>query len=362
MAAGTGGAGKGGKGGAGRSAGGAGGGAAGKGGRSGIARGGQGGRAGKPGSSRKGAAVGSGGNRRRGLEGKGPTPPAEMRPGHPAQRRAAAAAKRATPGPGRTPSSRSRRAGEDAPEIVAGRNSVVEALRAGVPATALYVLLGRDRDERIDESVALAAAQGVTLMEAGRTELDRMSGGPVHQGIALQVPPFSYAHPEDVLETALSAREPGLVVALDGVTDPRNLGAVLRSAAAFGAHGVVLPERRAAGVTAAAWKTSAGAAARLPVARATNLVRTLGTFAEAGLFVVGLAADGEVSLDDLEVAADPLVVVVGSEGKGLGRLTTQRCDLTVRIPIAASVESLNAGIAAAVTLAEVARRRRTASV
>ena len=370
-------AGKGGKGGAGRSggSGGAGrsggsaraggtGGAAGKGGRSGIARGGQGGRAAKPGSSRKGAAVGSGGNRRRGLEGKGPTPPAEMRPGHPAQRRAAAAAKRAPAGSGRpsaASSSRGRRPGEDAPETVAGRNSVVEALRAGVPATALYVLLGRDRDERIDESVALAAAQGVTLIEAGRTELDRMSGGPVHQGIALQVPPFSYAHPEDVLETALSAREPGLVVALDGVTDPRNLGAVLRSAAAFGAHGVVLPERRAAGVTAAAWKTSAGAAARLPVARATNRVRTLGTFAEAGLFVVGLAADGDVSLDDLEVAVDPLVVVVGSEGKGLGRLTAQRCDLTVRIPISAQVESLNAGIAAAVTLAEVARRRRTAS-
>jgi 23S rRNA (guanosine2251-2'-O)-methyltransferase len=236
----------------------------------------------------------------------------------------------------------------------------VEALRAKVPATALYVALGLDADERVTEAVSLAGKAGVAIIEMTRQELDRMTGRAMHQGLALQVPPYEYLHPTDLLARALEAPAP-LLVALDGVTDPRNLGAVVRSAAAFGAQGVLVPERRSAGMTAAAWRTSAGAAARLPVARATNLVRALKELKDAGMFVVGLAGGGAVSLDDLEVATDPLVVVVGSEGDGLSRLVAQTCDLTVSIPMAGGTESLNAGIAAAVALAEVARRRRTAA-
>jgi 23S rRNA (guanosine2251-2'-O)-methyltransferase len=329
--------------------------------RSGVAKGGQGGRAAKPGSHRKGAAVGSGGQNKNRLAGRGPTPKAEERPHHPAARRARAAAKRATT---KAPAGRDRaprpmkRAGEDTAETVVGRNPVVEALRAKVPATALYVALGLDADERVTECVALAGKGGIAIIEMTRQELDRMTGRALHQGLALQVPPYEYQHPGDLLQTALKAERP-LLVALDGITDPRNLGAVVRSAAAFGAQGVLIPERRSATMTAAAWRTSAGAAARLPVARATNLVRELKAAKEAGLFVVGLAADGAVSLDDLEVATDPLLVVVGSEGAGLSRLVAQTCDLTVSIPMAGATESLNAGIAAAVTLAEVARRRRS---
>jgi 23S rRNA (guanosine2251-2'-O)-methyltransferase len=333
--------------------------------RSGVAKGGQGGRAGKPGSHRKGAAVGSGGQNKNRLAGKGPTPKAEERPHHPAARRARAAAKRAaTPSGSRSAPAReraprpTRRAGEDAAETVVGRNPVVEALRAKVPATTLYLALGLDADERVTEAVALAGKAGVAIIEMTRQELDRMTGRAVHQGLALQVPPYSYLHPDDLLKLALKAPSP-LLVALDGVTDPRNLGAVVRSAAAFGAQGVLIPERRSAAMTASAWRTSAGAAARLPVARATNLVRALKDLKNGGLFLVGLAADGAVGLDDLEVATDPLVVVVGSEGTGLSRLVAATCDLTVSIPMAAGTESLNAGIAAAVTLAEVARRRRT---
>ncbi|MCW2572709.1 MAG: tRNA/RRNA methyltransferase [Frankiales bacterium] len=329
--------------------------------RSGVAKGGQGGRAGKPGSHRKGAAGGSGGQNKNRLAGRGPTPPAEERPHHPAARRARAAAKRtSTPAPaGRDRAPRPmRRAGEDAAETVVGRNPVVEALRAKVPATTLYLALGLDADERVTEAVALASKAGIALIEMTRQELDRMTGRAVHQGLALQVPPYTYLHPSDLLALALQAPAP-LLVALDGITDPRNLGAVVRSAAAFGAQGVLVPERRSAGMTASAWRTSAGAAARLPVARATNLVRALKELKAGGLFVVGLAADGAVSLDDLEVATDPLVVVVGSEGAGLSRLVAATCDLTVSIPMAGGTESLNAGIAAAVTLAEVARRRRT---
>ena len=337
--------------------------------RSGVAKGGQGGRAGKTGSHRKGAAVGSGGQGKRKLEGRKPTPPAEARTKHPAARKAAAQVRRAANG-GANPASgqavdRSagprgpRRAGPEAPETVVGRNPVVEALRAKVPATALYVAIGIDADERVTEAVALAGRGGLALMEVSRAEMDRMTGKALHQGLALQVPPYTYLHPDDLLARALASDAP-LLVALDGVTDPRNLGAVVRSAAAFGAQGVLVPERRSAGMTAAAWRTSAGAAARLPVARCTNLVRTLKSYREAGLFAVGLAADGDVSLDDLQLATDPLILVVGSEGDGLGRLVTASCDLTLSIPMADGNESLNAGIAAAVTLAEVARRRRTA--
>jgi 23S rRNA (guanosine2251-2'-O)-methyltransferase len=171
------------------------------------------------------------------------------------------------------------------------------------------------------------------------------------------VPPYAYESFEDLLAAAAEQPAP-LLVALDGVTDPRNLGAVIRSAAAFGAHGVFLPERRAAGMTASAWRTSAGAAARLPVARVTNLTRTLKSCQEAGFIAVGLDADADPGLDDLEAAVGPLVVVVGSEGRGMSRLVGETCDLRVSIPMASTVESLNASVAAAVALAEVARRRR----
>jgi 23S rRNA (guanosine2251-2'-O)-methyltransferase len=150
-----------------------------------------------------------------------------------------------------------------------------------------------------------------------------------------------------------------LLVALDGITDPRNLGAIVRSVAAFGGHGVVVPARRSVGMTASAWKTSAGAAARIPVAQATNLPRALEDYRKAGFFVVGLDMDGDVELPDLELADEPLVVVVGSEGKGLSRLVAETCDQLVSIPMVNSVESLNAGVAASVTLYAVAERRGT---
>jgi 23S rRNA (guanosine2251-2'-O)-methyltransferase len=189
-----------------------------------------------------------------------------------------------------------------------------------------------------------------------RTELDRMTGGVLHQGIGVQVPPFSYEPFEDLLAAADEHPTP-LLVALDGVTDPRNLGAVIRSAAAFAAQGVFLPERRAAGITATAWRTSAGAAARIPVSQVVNLTRALKACQERGFVVVGLDADADTSLYDLEAAVGPLVLVVGSEGRGLSRLVGQTCDLRVSIPMSTAVESLNASVASAVALAEVARRR-----
>lgn len=302
---------------------------------------------------KKGMVAGSGGQRRKGLEGKGPTPAAKDRPGHPAYRKARAAEKHATKPAGK------RRDGEATVELVAGRNPVVECLRADIPATALYVVHGTEADDRVREAVQLAAGTGISILEVPRAELDRLTKGALHQGLALQVPPFEYAHPDDVLTTALESTTPPLLVALDGVTDPRNLGAVIRSAVAFGAHGVLLPQRRSAGMTAVAWRTSAGTAAKIPVAMATNLTRTLRDWADRGLMIAGLDADASVHIDDFDLATGPLVVVVGSEGRGLSRLVRETCDVTVAIPMSAAVESLNASVAAGVLLSEIARRRRT---
>ncbi|MGB7425728.1 MAG: 23S rRNA (guanosine(2251)-2'-O)-methyltransferase RlmB, partial [Ornithinimicrobium sp.] len=283
-------------------------------------------------SQKKGAVVGSGGQRRKQLEGRGPTPKAEERPNHPAARsakgadRGSKAGDSGKPKGGRAP----QRKDKASSEIVAGRNSVVEALRSHIPGTALFVGSRIDSDDRIRESISLATERGIAVLEAPRGELDRLTDGAVHQGLVLQVPPYEYLHPEDLLDVEM----PGLplIVALDGITDPRNLGAILRSVGAFGAHGVVVPSRRSAGMTATAWKTSAGAAARVKVAQATNLTRALEAYAKAGFFIIGLDADGDVELPGLALADRPLVVVVGSEGKGLSRLVRETCDQIVSIP------------------------------
>ncbi len=303
----------------------------------------------------KGNTAGSGGRVRRGLEGKGPTPKAEDRPYHKAYRSRPASAPGKS-GPRQGGSGERRRTAGGA-EWVAGRNPVLEALTAGLPVKAAYVADGVERDDRLRDIFRMAAERGLTLMQATRGDLDKLTAGAVHQGIALQLPAYEYAHPEDVLGDALQADPAGLVVALDGVTDPRNLGAIIRSAAAFGAHGVIVPERRSASMTAAAWKSSAGAAARLPVARATNLARTLAKFAEAGFMIVGLAGEAEVDISAIPGAGGPVVLVVGGEGAGLGRLVRSHCDVLASIPIASEVESLNAGVAAAVALYEVSRLR-----
>jgi 23S rRNA (guanosine2251-2'-O)-methyltransferase len=321
---------------------------------------------GRPGASKgnkKGPTKGTGGKNKRSLEGRGPTPKAEDRAWHPAGKRKAAAERYSAAGgkgnkPGQ-PAQRSSRAvkKEDDTETVTGRNSVLEALRAKIPASAFYIAQRVEMDDRVKEMLSIATHRGIPVLEVTRPELDRMAGfDGVHQGVALKVPPYEYAHPQDLLEKIIDAGQTPLLVALDGVTDPRNLGAIIRSTAAFGGQGIILPQRRSASVNSAAWKTSAGAAARVPVAIAANLTSLLKDFKKQGVFVLGLAGDGDVALPSLELADRPVIIVVGSEGKGLSRLVTETCDQVVSIPITGA-ESLNAGIAASVALYQVSTIR-----
>ncbi len=306
----------------------------------------------KPGS-KKGPLVGSGGQRRKGLEGRGPTPKAADRPNHKTYK---AAHKGGTAGSGTARKAPPRRSTKTSSEIVAGRNSVLEALRTDIPAATLYVASRIDSDDRVREIIKIAGDRGIPMLEAPRTELDRITDGAVHQGLALQVPPFAYAHPADLIDS----ERPGIpvTVALDGITDPRNLGAIIRSVAAFGGHGVLVPARRSVGMRASPWRPSVGAGARIPLAQATNLTRAHLDYRKQGFFVVGLDMDGDVELPELALASEPLVIVVGSEGKGLSRLVRETCDQIVSIPMAGAVESLNAGMAVGVTMYEVARARR----
>ncbi|WP_213817119.1 23S rRNA (guanosine(2251)-2'-O)-methyltransferase RlmB [Glaciihabitans sp. dw_435] len=336
-------------------------------------------RKGRPGAVRqgtnKGKQVGSGGQGRQALEGKKPTPKAEDRPYHPAGKRKAANERFEAAG-GRKPSRSSdgapqqprqqRQEGSrakplDETEVVTGRNSVLEALRAKIPATALYVATRIEYDDRVKEVLKLATSRGIPVLEVMRPELDRLAGfDSVHQGLALKVPPYEYAHPMELLDLTISRGKKPLFVALDGITDPRNLGAIIRSVAAFGGDGVILPQRRSVGLTASAWKTSAGAAARTPVAMASNLTATLKALKQRGVFVLGLDGDGDMQLPNLTLANEPVVLVIGSEGKGLSRLVAETCDAIVSIPINAATESLNAGIAASVALYEISKLRAQA--
>ena len=288
-------------------------------------------------SSKKGQTVGSGGQRRRGLEGKGPTPRAQDRPGHPAARRARRAARRDS-GPRR--------------EVILGRNAVDEALAAGVPAVELAVGDFLTEDARSTRARAAAQATGVPVVVRSKPEMDQLGDGLPHQGIALVVAPFRYADLHDVIAAAAGQSAPGLVVALDHIQDSRNLGAIARSAAAFGGSGIVLPNRRSAAVTASAWRSSAGALSRVPVARVANISRSLASLQKAGFAVVGLATGGGTPLPAVPAATweQPVVVVVGNEAGGLSRLVASGCDLLVTIPIAADTESLNASVATAIAL------------
>ncbi len=314
---------------------------------------------------------------RKALKGKGPTPKAKDRPYHKAAKAAKASStgrpsrpsksgERSRPSESRSSApSRGSRPTRDRREerekvhvdSIAGRNVVLEALRAGIPAKELVVAIGIDIDDRIREIVDLAKEGSLPIREVPRGRLDTLTGIAHHQGIALIAKPFQYSSQKEIFARA---SDPALFIAVDEITDPRNIGAIIRSAAAFGADGILIPERRSAGITAAAWKASAGAVARIPVAQITNLVRSIEAAKERGCFIVGLEGGSDQTLETMKIADQPLYIIVGSEGKGLSRLVREKCDLLLSIPTTSKVESLNASVAVSIALYGIAAKRRGA--
>lgn len=239
--------------------------------------------------------------------------------------------------------------------VLIGRNPVREALKAGRPLNKILLFAGMPPGPA-GEIKNLARRRGIPVQRVERDVLDRTAEGANHQGVVAFSAMKEYVHVEDLLDTG-SETDPPLLVLLDEINDPRNLGAILRCADAVGASGVIIPGWRSASLTPAAAKASAGAVEYVPVARVTNLPRTIDYLKEQGLWVVGADAAAEKVYWDVDLKG-PLALVIGGESKGLGRLVREKCDFLVRLPMAGRVGSLNAAVAAAVLLYEVLRQRR----
>ena len=243
----------------------------------------------------------------------------------------------------------------EADGIIEGRNAVTEALRAGTPIDKIYLARG-ETDAALGHIASTARSKGVVVVECDRRKLDGMSRTHSHQGVIALAAVREYASVDDILEAARAKGEPPLIVVCDELSDPHNLGAVIRTAECAGAHGVIIPKRRSAALTAVVAKTSAGAVSHVPVARVANLPALLKELKEAGVWVFGTAADGDRLLYDADLKG-PAAIVIGSEGDGMTRLAAENCDFLVSIPMRGKLNSLNASAAAAILLYEAVRQR-----
>ena len=243
----------------------------------------------------------------------------------------------------------------EADGIIEGRNAVIEALRAGVAIDKIYLAKG-ETDATLGHIASKARELGTVVVETDRRKLDYMSRTHAHQGVIAMAAVREYASVEDILNAAREKGEPPLIVVCDELSDPHNLGAVIRTAECAGAHGIIIPKRRSAGLTAVVGKTSAGAVSYLPVARVPNLPSLLKDLKEQGIWVFGTAADGNTTLYNADLKG-PAAIVIGSEGDGMGRLVTETCDFKVSIPMKGKLNSLNASAAAAILLYEAVRQR-----
>lgn len=246
--------------------------------------------------------------------------------------------------------------GASADGIIEGRNAVAEALRAGTPIDKVFLLKG-EVDLPLRQLANQARQQGAVLAEVDRHKLDAMSRTHAHQGIIAVAAVREYASVEDLLQAARDRGEPPLLVVCDELSDPHNLGAVIRTAECAGAHGLIIPKRRSAGLTAIVGKTSAGAVSYLPVARVANLTSVLKDLKKQGVWIFGTAAGASTDLYSADLKG-PAAIVIGSEGDGMSRLVAENCDFLVSIPMKGHISSLNASAAAAILLYEAVRQRR----
>lgn len=243
-------------------------------------------------------------------------------------------------------------------EIIAGKHSVTEALRSGRTINKIWI--AENAQKHLTQPIIFEAKKlGVVIQQVDKRKLDQMAPGIQHQGVVAQAAPYAYAEVEDILQAAEAKGEAPFILLLDEIEDPHNLGSILRTADCTGVHGVIVPKRRSAQVTATVSKTSAGAAEYVPVARVTNLGQTIEELKERGIWVVGTDVSASSEMYDTNVFDGPVAVVIGNEGKGMGRLIREKCDVLVKLPMKGQINSLNASVAAGVVMYEVLRRRRT---
>jgi 23S rRNA (guanosine2251-2'-O)-methyltransferase len=240
-------------------------------------------------------------------------------------------------------------------EIVVGRNGVLEALKAGRSLNKILIAKG-DRQGSVREIVSQARERGLIVQEVEPAKLDQLAAGVRHQGVVALAAPVAYVEVEDMLAAAYAKNEPPFLVLLDELADPHNVGAILRTADATGVHGVLIPKRRSCPLTQTVAKTSAGAIEHVPVARIGNVSQTLKALKKQGLWVVGADMDGTQNYYEADLTG-PVVIVVGSEGEGMGRLTKEACDFVVKIPMKGQITSLNASVACSLLLYEVLKQR-----
>ena len=256
----------------------------------------------------------------------------------------------------RPPLRRAQEPSEAAENMLEGRNAVQEALAAGRPIDKLYIAAG-ETDRALARLAAMAKEAGAAVVETDRRKLDQLSATGAHQGVVAMVAAHAYATVDEILENAKSRGEAPLIVLCDDLSDPHNLGAIIRTAECAGAHGVIIPKRRSAGLTAIVAKTSAGAVSYMPVARVANIPSLLKDLKKQGVWVFGTAADGNTTLYNADLKG-PAAIVIGSEGDGMSRLVAENCDFLVSIPMKGHISSLNASAAAAILLYEAVRQRR----
>ena len=244
---------------------------------------------------------------------------------------------------------------ENREDLIEGRNAVIEALRAGRTIDKIYIAKG-DVDQTLGHIASKARSAGVVVVEADRRKLDAMSQTQAHQGVIALCAVKEYCTVADILAIAQARGDPPFVIVCDEISDPHNLGAIIRSAECAGAHGVIIPKRRSAGLTAVVDKTSAGAVEHVAIARVPNLSAAIGELKKSGLWVYGAAAEGASPMWQTDLTG-PVCLVIGSEGDGIGRLVRENCDFLVSIPLKGQISSLNASAAAAVLMYEVLRQR-----
>ena len=245
---------------------------------------------------------------------------------------------------------------DDNEQIIEGRNAVIEAFRAGITIDKVYIVKG-DTDKTLRHIASVARENGTPVSETDKRKLDYMSRTKAHQGVVAQVAPIKYSTINEILEIADKRNETPLIVVCDGIEDPHNLGAIIRSSEAAGVHGIIIPKRRSSGLTATVVKASAGAVFHMAIAKVSNITQTIKELQNSGIWIFGTSDDGQIEMWQSDMTG-PAAIIIGSEGSGISRLVRESCDFIIKIPMHGKISSLNASVSTAIMIYEAVRQRK----